>query len=66
MLLCQELPDTRPQNGATVRAAAGTPLAAVLLVPTLPTDIRHNSKIDRTRLGRWADAVLRGERMTSP
>jgi acyl-coenzyme A synthetase/AMP-(fatty) acid ligase/pimeloyl-ACP methyl ester carboxylesterase len=49
-----------------VRAAAGRPLAAVLLVPVLPTDIRHNSKVDRTRLSRWADGVLRGERMTAP
>ena len=36
----------------TVRAAAVLPLAAVLVVPTLPTDIRHNSKIDRSRLSR--------------
>ena len=49
-----------------VRAAVGRPLAAVLLVPALPTDIRHNSKVDRTRLSRWADGVLRGERMTAP
>lgn len=47
---------------ARVREAAGVPLAAVLVVPRLPTDIRHNSKIDRTRLSRWAERVLRGER----
>ncbi len=32
-----------------VRAAAGVPIAAVLVVPVLPTDIRHNSKVDRAR-----------------
>ena len=36
------------------------PVAAVLTVPKLPVDRRHNSKIDRTRLGRWAEAVLAG------
>ncbi len=35
-------------------------VAAVLTVPKLPVDRRHNSKIDRTRLGRWAEAVLAG------
>ncbi|MEP7763438.1 alpha/beta fold hydrolase [Sanguibacter sp. 25GB23B1] len=49
--------------------AAGTPgrrVAAVLVVPTLPTDVRHNSKIDRTRLARWAEDILSGGRMTRP
>jgi acyl-coenzyme A synthetase/AMP-(fatty) acid ligase/pimeloyl-ACP methyl ester carboxylesterase len=44
-----------------VRDAASTqPLAAVLSVPHLPVDVRHNSKVDRTRLGRWAGKVLAG------
>jgi olefin beta-lactone synthetase len=47
---------------ADVRAAASVPLAAVLVVPRLPTDIRHNSKIDRTRVAVWAERVLAGER----
>ncbi len=56
---------------AAVRSAAGlgengVVLAAVLEVPLLPTDIRHNSKIDRTRLSRWASRVLSGGRMTRP
>ncbi|TFD31570.1 alpha/beta fold hydrolase [Cryobacterium cryoconiti] len=55
-----------PELAAAVRAAAGLPLAAVLVVPHLPTDIRHNSKIDRTRLGRWAGGILSGARMTRP
>ncbi|WP_426517981.1 alpha/beta fold hydrolase [Diaminobutyricibacter sp. McL0618] len=51
---------------AAVRAASSRPLAAVLTVKALPTDIRHNSKIDRTSLATWADAVLRGERTSGP
>jgi acyl-coenzyme A synthetase/AMP-(fatty) acid ligase/pimeloyl-ACP methyl ester carboxylesterase len=49
-----------------VRAAAEIPLAAVLAVRSLPVDIRHASKIDRTRLARWAGAVLVGARMGRP
>jgi acyl-coenzyme A synthetase/AMP-(fatty) acid ligase/pimeloyl-ACP methyl ester carboxylesterase len=55
-----------PVLAAAVRAAAGIPLAAVLTVPVLPTDIRHNSKVDRARLSRWASSVLSGGRMTRP
>ena len=42
-------------------AGTGADLAAVLVAPTFPTDIRHNSKIDRSRLAAWADRVLAGE-----
>jgi len=46
---------------AAVRdAVAHQPLAAVLSVSHLPVDVRHNSKVDRTRLGRWAGKVLEG------
>ncbi|NUU49633.1 alpha/beta fold hydrolase [Curtobacterium luteum] len=55
-----------PSVASAVRAAAGVPVAAVLVVPVLPTDVRHNSKIDRTRLGRWASSVLAGGRMVRP
>ncbi len=55
-----------PALAASVRAAAGVPLAAVLTVPVLPTDIRHNSKVDRARLSRWATAVLSCGRMARP
>ena len=55
-----------PALAAAVRAAAGVPLAAVLTVPVLPTDIRHNSKVDRARLARWATSVLSGGRMVRP
>ena len=41
-------------------------IAAVLVSTAFPTDIRHNSKIDRTRLAVWADAVLRGGRVGTP
>ena len=43
---------------ALVRAAAGVPVAAVLVTGKLPVDIRHNSKIDRAAVGRWATGVL--------
>jgi acyl-coenzyme A synthetase/AMP-(fatty) acid ligase/pimeloyl-ACP methyl ester carboxylesterase len=45
----------------TVRAAAApVPIAAVLVRATLPVDIRHNSKIDRTALAGWATRTLAG------
>ncbi|MGQ7295813.1 alpha/beta fold hydrolase [Quadrisphaera sp. KR29] len=45
-----------------VRRTAGTPVpvAAVLVVAELPTDVRHRSKVDRTRVAAWADGVLAG------
>ena len=49
-----------------VRDATPQRIAAVLAVPSLPTDIRHNSKIDRTRVSAWASGVLAGERPTAP
>jgi len=51
---------------SSIRAVAGVPVAAVLEVPRLPTDIRHNSKIDRSGLSRWAADVLAGGRMRQP
>ncbi|MHA7238494.1 alpha/beta fold hydrolase [Arthrobacter sp. TMS1-12-1] len=53
---------------ATARAAAGThgvDLAAVIAVPTLPVDIRHNAKIDRTRVAQWSGRFLSGARAGS-
>jgi olefin beta-lactone synthetase len=49
-----------------VRAAADVRLAAVLTVRSLPVDIRHAAKIDRSRLARWADGVLAGARVGRP
>lgn len=43
-----------------VDEVVGHDLTAVLVAPTFPTDIRHNSKIDRSRLALWADHVLAG------
>ncbi|MER1997891.1 MAG: alpha/beta fold hydrolase [Arthrobacter sp.] len=55
---------------ADVRAAVaercGLDLAAVLVLPHMPTDIRHNSKIDRSALGAWAAQVLAGGRISAP
>lgn len=47
-------------------AATGTRVSAVLLVPGLPTDIRHNSKIDRSALAAWATTTLAGGRIRKP
>ena len=60
--------DGRPKQGlaptalaASVRAALDPlPVAAVLVADQVPTDIRHNSKIDRPRVARWATDVLAG------
>ena len=43
-----------------VRAAAGRSVSAVLVMDKLPVDIRHNSKIDRVAVGRWAGKALAG------
>jgi acyl-coenzyme A synthetase/AMP-(fatty) acid ligase len=50
----------------TVREATDQAVAAVLQVPALPVDIRHNTKIDRTALAAWAAQVLAGERAKAP
>ncbi|WP_394252436.1 alpha/beta fold hydrolase [Arthrobacter pityocampae] len=50
------------------RAAAlahGVDLAAVIAVPALPVDIRHNAKIDRTRIAQWSGRFLAGTRAGS-
>ena len=61
---------TAPEALATaVRAAVagtGTEVSAVLVVPALPTDIRHNSKIDRAALAAWATDTLAGGRIRNP
>ncbi|MCT9868160.1 alpha/beta fold hydrolase [Paenarthrobacter aurescens] len=58
-----------PQLAGRVREAAseaGVNVSAVLVVPAQPTDIRHNAKIDRSRLSRWASRVLAGGRPGAP
>ena len=45
------------------QVAAPVDIAAVLVVPSVPVDKRHNSKIDRTRIAAWAEKVLAGGRM---
>jgi len=67
------VPGTRARRGTAVLAepalaarvrAALVPLdvAAVLATPRLPTDVRHQAKIDRTRVAAWAATVLSGGR----
>jgi olefin beta-lactone synthetase len=53
-------PLASPALSAAVRGVAGVEVSAVLLAGALPVDIRHNSKIDRTRVAAWASQVLRG------
>ncbi|MFG6402016.1 alpha/beta fold hydrolase [Microbacterium sp. P04] len=55
-----------PELTRAVRASTELPLAAVLTVRDLPTDIRHNSKIDRSRLSAWAESILAGRTPTAP
>ncbi|MCW4457619.1 alpha/beta fold hydrolase [Microbacterium sp. MPKO10] len=55
-----------PGLAARLRASTALPLAAVFEVQRLPTDIRHNSKIDRSRLSVWAERMLSGERLVAP
>jgi acyl-coenzyme A synthetase/AMP-(fatty) acid ligase len=45
---------------AAFRQVCGYPFAAVMRMEKLPVDIRHNSKIDRLALARWATSILGG------
>ena len=49
-----------------VRSVADPTIVAVFEVSKLPVDRRHNSKIDRTRVAAWAEAVLAGGRLRTP
>ena len=49
-----------------VRNAVDVDVAAVLEVPQLPVDKRHNSKINRTRVAEWAERVLAGGKVGAP
>ncbi|UQA90881.1 AMP-binding protein [Streptomyces halobius] len=69
-VLCAELDGTahRGRDRRTARAALrevldrhpqGHHIGSVLIHPRFPTDIRHNSKIDRERLAAWAAKRVR-------
>ena len=49
-----------PDLADAVRAAAGVDVAAVLVAPRLPVDIRHQSKVDRRRVAQQASRLLAG------
>ncbi len=73
VVVVEPVPGSRERPGlasaelaAAVRGACPVLPAAVLVVRQMPTDVRHNSKIDRTRLAVWADGVLAGGRVGSP
>ena len=65
--------DGRPHQGLAPTSVASAvrsaleplPVAAVLVADQIPTDIRHNSKIDRPRVARWAERVLAGGKVGS-
>ena len=48
------------QESSYFRSACAYPFAAVMRIENLPVDIRHNSKIDRLELARWATSILGG------
>lgn len=41
------------------RLPAGAPVRRVLFHPSFPVDVRHNAKIDRPALARWAQGAVR-------
>jgi acyl-CoA synthetase (AMP-forming)/AMP-acid ligase II len=49
-----------------VRATVEVPVAAVLRLRHIPVDIRHNAKIDRSAVSRWAGELLAGRRARRP
>jgi olefin beta-lactone synthetase len=51
---------TDPDIAAQVRRVVQQPVAAVLRRKALPVDIRHNAKIDRAAVARWAAELLAG------
>lgn len=55
-----------PGLARAVRAAVGVPVAAVLRVPEVPTDVRHSSKVERGRIAGWASRMLAGEKVGNP
>lgn len=64
-----QLADSRLREAVRSAVAHGLPeapqIVAVLTTKALPVDIRHNSKIDRVAVARWATKVLNGERVGS-
>lgn len=75
VLVMETVPAARRAAPATAEFAAqvrsavagiGIAVSAVLVVPDLPTDIRHNSKIDRAALSQWATGVLAGGKIRNP
>lgn len=54
------------ETAARVRDVVAHPVAAVLSLPSMPVDIRHNAKIDRAAVADWAAALLAGRRAAPP
>jgi len=47
---------------SSIEREFGVSIAAVLQRTSLPTDIRHHAKVDRTALATWATSILQGMR----
>lgn len=58
-------PTTQAVRNAVLERT-GIPVSAVLAIADMPTDIRHNSKIDRSALSTWADTLLSGRKCSRP
>ncbi|WP_008293880.1 alpha/beta fold hydrolase [Congregibacter litoralis] len=70
-VICPADPPRKPRLAAidradAVRSAAKVSISAVLEIPQMPVDRRHNSKIHRGELANWAARILAGGRMSSP
>ncbi|WP_299165650.1 alpha/beta fold hydrolase [uncultured Arthrobacter sp.] len=59
-------PDSLAERVRESVRPGGVQLAAVLKLSTLPTDIRHNAKIDRAAVAVWAGSVLEGRGKKKP
>ncbi|ROP45585.1 alpha/beta fold hydrolase [Pseudokineococcus lusitanus] len=77
VVVVETVPPARRAGGAAPdlvdavrRSVAALPehpaVAAVLVVPGLPTDVRHDSKVDRTLVGAWAAERLAGRPVPPP
>lgn len=52
---------TETQLQDHLRSLVHCDIAAVLQTTTLPTDIRHNAKLDREKISSWAERTLAGK-----
>ena len=62
-VICLELESGEPRSVISdILSSSSFPLGFGLVHKGFPTDVRHNSKIDRPRLAKWAERQLRKQR----